>query len=152
MKYIVIVALFLGSCGLPRKNNLNDKASVQVSDELPENPLVFIPLTFSINPKEASMSTLYGNKTAMEHAKTNRGNAYPAGSLLYEVTWKQKPDSLWYGANIPEEITQVERVVFNGDSLPEYQLYSGHPLKKVNAPSPDQRIAFITSQQIAGNP
>lgn len=153
MKYFIFVAaFFLASCGTPGKNNLNDKASVQGSDELPENPLTLIPLTFSINPKEASMSALYGNETAQQHAKNNNNSAYPPGSLLYEVTWKQKPDSLWYGASIPDEITRVERIMFNNDSLPAYELYSGHPLKKVAAPSSAERITFITLQQMAISP
>ncbi|CAL1519081.1 hypothetical protein [Chitinophaga sp. MM2321] len=152
IKYAVAVALFLASCTSPDRDNLNEKASVQAADELPENPLLLIPITFSINPKEGSMSTLYGNNEAMQHAKLNSGNAYPAGSVLYEVTWKQKSDSLWYGANIPDQIIRVERVVFNGDALPGYELYSGHPLRKVAFPSSAQRIALITAQQMAHNP
>ena len=152
MTYIFIAALFLGSCTSPGKNNLNDKASVHASDELPENPLKFIPLTFSINPGEATMSALYGNKTAMLHAKNIGNSAYPQGSLLYEVTWKQKPDSLWYGANIPDEITRVERIVFSNDSVPEYEQYSGQPLRKVKAAASSERVAVIISQQMAGNP
>lgn len=151
-KYVTALAFLVAGCTSPGKSTLNEKAGIQAADELPENPLLLIPLTFSIHPKEGSMSTLYGNDKAMQHAKLHGDSAYPAGSVLYEVTWKQKADAVWYGANMPDQIMEVERVVFNGDVLPAYELYSGHPLKKVTAPSSAQRIASITGQRMAENP
>lgn len=152
IKYVTILALFIAGCTAPGNGALNEKAGIQAADELPENPLLLIPLTFSIHPKEGSMSTLYGNNKALQHAKLNGDSAYPAGSVLYEVTWKQKADVVWYGANVPDQIKQVERVVFNAAALPGYELYSGHPLRKVAVPSSAQRIASITGQRMAVNP
>lgn len=150
----IIIALMVVLSGCSRNNteNVNVKASVSALDELPENPLLLSPITFSINPKKAVMSTLYGNKTAFEHALTKSDSSYPQGAVLYEVTWKQKADSLWYGANIPDQIISVEKIQFTGSSSPKYELYAGHPLKKVSFNDENQRIAAITAQRLAETP
>lgn len=150
----IIIALIVVLSGCSRNNteNVNVKASVSALDELPENPLLLSPITFSINPKKAVMSTLYGNKTAFEHALTKADSSYPDGAVLYEVTWKQKADSLWYGANIPDQIISVEKIQFNESAVPKYELYAGHPLKKVSFDDENQRIAAITAQRLAETP
>ncbi|MEP6928683.1 MAG: cytochrome P460 family protein [Flavobacterium sp.] len=153
LKLSITVLIFsVVGCYSPDKNNLNEKASLNTLGDLPENPLLLIPMTFSINPKLSTMSTLYGNKKAMESAKKNKTGSYPPGALLYEVTWKQKADSLWYGANIPDRIIRVERIQFNNDSVPEYQLYSGSPLRKIHSDFPDKEISTIISQPVAVSP
>ena len=149
--FIALIILFFG-CSRNTKDNINEKASVSAVDELPENPLLLHPITFSINPKKGTMSTLYGNSTAFEYARNNANSNYPNGAVLYEVSWNQKADSLWYGANIPKEINQVERLKFSGDSIPEYELYAGHPLKKVVPKDAKKRIKYMISQQMAHNP
>lgn len=150
----IIIALIVVLSGCNRNNteNVNAKASVSALDELPENPLLLSPITFSINPKKAVMSTLYGNKTAFEHALTKGDSSYPEGAALYEVTWKQKADSLWYGANIPDQIISVEKIQFDENASPKYELYTGHPLKKVSFEDENQRIAAITAQRLAETP
>ena len=153
LHFIIIAAvLVLSGCNRNTKNNSNEKASVSALDALPENPLLLAPITFSIDPDKASMSTLYGNKIAFDHASVAVNGIYPKGAVLYEVTWRQKADSLWYGANIPDQITQVKRLIFKGDSLPQYELYMGHPLKKVTSGAKNKRIRFIRSQQMALTP
>ncbi|WP_433811865.1 hypothetical protein [Flavobacterium johnsoniae] len=151
--HYIITALIITLYGCnTNKDNVNEKASVSILDELPENPLLLSPITFSINPNKASMSTLYGNKTAFEHAKTKADNAYPKGSVLYEVTWRQKADSLWYGANIPDKIISVEKVQFIENTDPKYELYAGHPLKKVYSNDKNKRLLLILSQRMAETP
>lgn len=152
LHYIFITILILSGCNRNNKNNLNEKASLSTMDELPENPLLLSPITFSINPREATMATLYGNSIAFQHALTKVNSSYPNGAVLYEVTWSQKSDSLWYGANIPNQITQVERLAFLGDSLPKYELYAGQPLKKILCRAEKKRISFVLSQHMANNP
>lgn len=152
--HFIIIVLFitLSSCNENSKDNINEKASVSTLDALPENPLLLSPITFSINPKKGTMSTLYGNITAFQYAKTRVDSSYPKESVLYEVNWKQKPDSLWYGANIPDKIISVEKVEFTGDSIPKYELYVGHPLKKVSFNNENKRIASIVSKRMAETP
>jgi hypothetical protein len=144
--------ILLVSCNGKNENNINEKASISVLGDLPENPLLLSPITFSINPNESTISTLYGNKLAFDHAATKADKEYPPGAVLYEVTWKQKADSLWFGANIPDKISKVERIEFNRSSTQKYQLYFGHPLKKKVPVSKPKRIMFIISQQMAFTP
>ncbi|WP_155845050.1 hypothetical protein [Chryseobacterium daeguense] len=63
------------------------------------------------------MSTSYGNEIAFNYAQKNTGANYPSGTVLYEVTWKQKPDEVWLGGNIPKSIYSVERIVFNDSGV-----------------------------------
>ena len=149
---IIALIILLSGCNGSNENNINEKASVSALDALPENPLLLSPITFSINPNKAAMSTLYGNKIAFQYAVTNADSSYPNGAVLYEVTWKQKADSLWYGANIPDRIISVEKVQFTANSVPKYELYAGHPLKKVSSNDENKRIALILSKRMAETP
>lgn len=152
--YLVLGFLFIVSCHSQEKENLNRSASVQENDELLENPLLMIPITSSVQPKESTMSTLYGNETAAAYAKVNSDSRYPDGSELYEVTWKQKPDELWFGANVPKEIFSVEKIsIYNGYSH-KYEIYKGKPLKKKSIAKDEEisRISFILLQKMAVSP
>ena len=57
-------------------------------------------ITGWIDPRNETMSTLYGNNLAVDYARRNEGNNYPAGAFLTLVTWKQIPDEHWFGAKI----------------------------------------------------
>lgn len=145
------IAFFSGSCQSPSLSNLNEQASIGISDELPENPLELIPITSTVHPQDSIMSTLYGNKIAAYHAMHNGDTLYPKGALLYEVTWKQQPDPEWFGANIPKEVKSVERVLFS-DKLAEYHFYSGKPLRENIPRNARRRLEFIISQRMAVSP
>jgi hypothetical protein len=152
--YLVLGFLFVVSCHSQERENLNRSASVLESDELLKNPLLMIPITSSVQPKESTMSTLYGNQTAAAYAKVNSDSRYPADSELYEVTWKQKPDELWFGANVPKEIFSVEKIsIYDGYSQ-KYEIYRGESLKKKSIPKDEEisRISFILSQKMAVSP
>ena len=149
--YSAVISVFMMSCQ-QNQEHININASIQKGDELPENPLLMIPFTSSIQPKNSTMSTLYGNKIAANYARTNPNSNYPEGSILYEVTWKQKPDDVWFGGNIPDEIIKVERVVFQEQNIPSYQLYEGNPLKRIYSKDDEVRIKAIVSQKMAVSP
>ena len=146
--------IFLLACSEKSEDILNTKASVQQNDELMENPLLMHPITSSIQPKDSMMSTLYGNDIAFDFAKKNIGSAYPNGAVLYEVSWKQKPDGLWFGANVPDEISSVERVTFKENNSYEYELYEGKPLKRMNPDSTHLTLRkhFVIAQKVAVSP
>lgn len=152
--YIIVVSfLSLWSCHSEQKENLNKKAAVQQNDELLENPLLMIPITSSIQPKDNTMSTLYGNQIAADYARNNADSQYPQGAVLYEVTWKQKPDELWFGAKVPEDIFSVEKVTFHDHNSYTYETYKDKPLRKVKESKINtSRISFITSQKMAVSP
>lgn len=150
---ILSIIMVLTACNVvDKKSRLNENASIIENNVLPENPLLEHPLTSSINVKEHTMSTLYGNTTAWKYANLKNDRNYPSGAILYEVTWKQKPDSVWFGANIPKEIKSVERISYLGYGLPQYELYEGHPLMKSELENDTTRLAIISAQRIAVSP
>ncbi|MES2486007.1 MAG: hypothetical protein V4581_08705 [Bacteroidota bacterium] len=149
--FLSLMLIALISCSDDNQKNVNVSASVQRSDELPENPLLMIPLTSSVSPKNKTMSTLYGNSIARDHAQKDADLQYPEGTILYEVTWHQQADEFWFGANIPKEIKCVERVSVDDDTF-HYQIFKGKPLKKVVSENDSLRMNYITSQKMAFTP
>lgn len=152
---IVIVAslLFVTACKDGNKKiNLNQGASFIAADTLPENPLPEKVLTVTINTKDSTMATLYANKIAWLYANSHGDKKYPPGAVLYQVTWKQKADSVWFGANIPKEIQSVERISYTYNSPAIYEMYEGHPLRKSSAQPDTGRIARIIGQKMAISP
>jgi len=158
MKNIMIVIItcttivLLSSCQARPGLGLNEAASVQATDNLPENPLLLHAITSGIQPKDSIMYTLYGNDAAFSYAGRHSNNHYPDGAVLYEVTWRQQADEQWAGANVPKEIITIERVEYASNGQPAYTLYQGAPLKKVAVTDPGSRLAFISGQRMAVSP
>ena len=156
MKNIIILLFcffLIISCEKKPESTLNTQASLQQNDELKENPLLMKPITSSIQPKDSTMSTLYGNDIAFDYAKSHPDAYYPENTVLYEVTWKQKPDEVWFGGNIPKDIYSVEKVSFtNSGSL--YEKYEGKPLRLIAANNSEDalRKAVIINQRMAVSP
>jgi hypothetical protein len=150
---ILSLAIVLSACDAHTKTSrLNEQASIMETNALSENPLLEHPLTSSINVKDSTMATLYGNKIAWDYANLKNDGNYPSGAILYEVTWKQKPDSVWFGANIPKVVKSVERISFPASGEPQYNLYEGHPLTESTSEKDTARLAIIASQRIAVSP
>jgi hypothetical protein len=104
------------------------------------------------------MSTLFGNDTAVEHARASMDHNYPPGSVLSLVTWQQQEDSRWFGGNIPAKPKSVELVSIRTSEkgLPYsfYQIYEGSPLKQ-NATMSNQdnpRIEYLLAIRAAVMP
>jgi hypothetical protein len=156
-KYLIIIVtslLLITACknGSNRKINLNRGASFIAADTLPENPLLEKVLTASINTKDSTMATLYANKIAWGYAVSHNDKKFPPGAILYQVTWKQKADSVWFGANIPKEIQSIERIFYTSNSPASYELYEGRPLRKSTATPDTGRIANIVEQKVTLSP
>lgn len=156
----VFVMAGVGGCrGTPSKivATINQGASLQ--GELPENPLAWRVISSSVDTKNATMSTLYGNDAAVQHARANAQHHYPNGATLSLVTWTQQEDDRWFGAKIAAQTKSVEfvfvRASADGKPLYSYQLYSGAPLKKASeqeSPTPTGRAAELLSQRAAVMP
>lgn len=148
----IFILIVLASCGLSTGIGLNEQASVKTADKLPENPLILPVITSSIRHMDSTMASLYGNETAFGYAIHHSDNQYPAGSILYEVTWLQQADEQWAGANIPKQIHSIERLEYTATGRAIYTLYKGSPLKKVTAVDEASRVAAISKQRIAVSP
>ena len=100
-------------CHMPVRDNdyvytINKRAPLNVA--LPADPLQWNVITSFVDRPGSTMSTLYGNDTAVRYARSNSQHDYPAGSMLSLVTWTQEDDPHWFGAKIPGQVKSVEFV------------------------------------------
>lgn len=155
---LLLAALALTLTGCSRKpapSTINDQATLIGS--LPANPLAWKAITSWMNEHDTTMSTLYGNDTAVQYARTHAEQAYPAGSVLALVTWQQRDDPHWFGAKIPSTVKSVEFVTIPSGrkETPPYELYQGSPLQQVSLSDPaiiGARIDYLLSQRAAVTP
>ena len=104
----------------------------------------------------STMSTLYGNDLAVDHARAHSDHDYPDGSVLALVTWTQQNDPRWFGARIPDRVSSVEFLTVgalpDGHATYSYQGYAGTPLKQTSAQqtaAPSGRALFLLAQRAA---
>ena len=133
-------------------------ALATLSGDIPVNPLDWSVITSGTNPQAATMSTLFGNDTAVRYARTHPYGPYPSGSMLSLVTWHRQEDNHWFGAQMPAKTKSLEvvgvSVSENGPLSYAYDDYEGSPLKavKTTGSRKDERIAYILSQRAAVMP
>jgi len=124
--------------------------------DLPYQPFQWRVIASSVDKENATMSTLYGNDLAVNHARTN--GPYPAGAVLSLVTWHQQEDRHWFGGRIPSKVQSIEFLVVDSSSdrpAYSYQAYEGDPLKKISARETavtQPRIDSILSQRASVMP
>jgi hypothetical protein len=124
------LALILSACGDNTNHTelINTKASLPPSFNFPKLGLKVI--SSSINKKQGTMSTLYGNAQALNNAETDNKVIVPY-EILALVTWKQQSDEHWFGANIPGDLQTVEMIKTTpggpGTSI-NYQRFKGKNL------------------------
>lgn len=121
------------------------------------NPLEETVISSFVQVRQHTMSTLYGNTIAAEHARTRGNRHYPAGAVLSLVTWIQQPDPRWFGGNIPGEVASIEVIHFQAtpqkDAVPVYEYLAGNPLRlKSNREHEAERISFIVSGKMSVTP
>lgn len=136
---------------------LNEPATL--AGKLPHNPLGDRIITSWVEKGDAqqgTMSTLFGNDAAVQFARGNASQEYPAGSIVSLVTWNQQEDERWFGGNIPAAVKSVEIVTVKAgaDGKPAYvyQRFEGSPLQQADAQEsakPGDRAAYLLSQRAA---
>jgi len=153
----MVLLSMLSGCTDKKINRYNEEASL--TDTLPFHPLEWKVISSYVNHDHNTMSTLYGNDSAVLYAR--QGLAYPAGSVIALVTWSQREDPHWHGAHIPGLLQSIEQVKFTtrggSGAGPEkekvqfvYEKYEGKPLRKIVTDSNENvnnRIAYLVSQK-----
>jgi Cytochrome P460 len=119
----------------PLAATVNENASLPAaqSSTLPANPLKWRIISSSVDPQNNTMSTLYGNDTAIQYARSNTKHDYPPGSQIALVTWTRRDDPRYFGAKIPEHLKSVEFVLVTelpGETKFTYEKFEGSPLAK----------------------
>ena len=147
IKFVISVPLVLlaAACSHPvdTQTIINQKASVPAAFHLQDLRVI----TSGINKKRQTMSTLYGNSKAVDRARS--GGLVGAGEEMVLVTWRQKADENWFGANIPANVMAVEKIMTGSDPLTvNYQRYKGPALTLATDTSGrNQRIAAIFAEK-----
>jgi hypothetical protein len=159
---VLAAALLLMLIGCSQPNALvttRFNRDAEVSGELPYNPLQWEIIASTLNHNDHTSATVLGNDRAIAYARKNATHAYPAGSVLSEITWSQQEDPRWFGGNIPGKVRSVEFLeVQSGRDRGEtylYTLYGGSPLRKLvstEEKSPTGRAAYILGQRAAVMP
>lgn len=154
------LSLSLAGCSIPNARvatRINQGASLAA--DLPLNPLGAKVITSWIDKRSSTMSTLYGNDLAVQYARANSRQSYPAGAVLSLVTWSQQEDPRWFGAKIPEKVRSVEFVTVgnapDGRLRYSYGRFEGTPLKKMSDQEgfvPNDRATSLLSQRAAVMP
>jgi hypothetical protein len=131
----------------------------ELTGDLPADPLEWRVITSALNQQNSTMSTLFGNDSAVGYRRTRAQHDYPAGSTLSLVTWTEREDPRWFGARIPATPKSVEFVTVSLDAahrpLYSYQDFEGSPLKKTQAQEsslPNERAAYLLAQPAAVMP
>ncbi len=162
------------SCHAPMKDNdfvftmpIKDQAKVSdvfngnaaLPSDLPYQPFQWRVITSSVDKQNLTMSTLYGNDLAVNHARTSLQGPYPAGAVLSLVTWHQQEDQHWFGGRIPGKVQSIEFVTVDPSSdnktAYSYQAYEGDSLKKMSSSDASvtrPRIDFILSRRASVMP
>lgn len=72
----------------------NDEAALV--DNLPDNPLKWKVITSAINGKKGTTYTVFGNDVAVQYARSNAAQDYPAGAVISLLTWSQQEGARWF--------------------------------------------------------
>lgn len=161
MKSLIALALVapltLSGCNATKPEPASTNRQAALTGQLPYNPLAWKVVTSSVNHRSSTMSTLYGNDTAIAYARSAAGSAYPGGSVLALVTWAERDDPHWFGAKIPSNPQSVEfvSVPLQPGQPSSYELYRGSPLARAETIATDEagkRIAYLTTQRAAVMP
>ena len=101
------------------------------------------------------MSTLYGNDTAVQYARSNAKHDYPVGSQIALVTWTRRDDPRYFGAKIPDHLKSIEFVSvaeLPGETRFSYEKFEGTPLAQTrseDSPNPSPAALSLLNQRAA---
>lgn len=150
--YLLIVPLILSlsACSGHKdpQESVNHEASLPASFNFSKLGLKVI--STSINQKQGTMSTLYGNDPALKAFKTSQ-NIQPNETLAL-ITWRQQEDKRWFGAKIPGQLLSLEmiktRLGMATESIIDYQYFEGSKLVlKSDTTGNAKRINYIFAQK-----
>jgi hypothetical protein len=164
--FVYTMPIRLGDPAAPAGDSFNAMAAVPALPWLPgpdnrqgAHPPYYVfswnVVTSFVDHAHGTMSTLYGNDAAIEHARTSPQTPYPAGAILAFVTWHQQVDKHWFGGRIPGRILTTEYLIFSakpdGTVSPDYQLFQGSHAVIDQVVDP-RHIAMITGLRAAVMP
>ena len=145
--------LALSACSQPEvlAGQLNEAASLPTAFNF--SKLGLRVLSSSVNRRQATIATLYGNDLARQTALGGTGNAQP-GEVMALLTWQQRADPNWFGARIPGALQSLELLRTGpagaGHPAVTYQYFTGKNLTlRADTTHQQARIAYLLAQKPA---
>lgn len=127
---IAHVACLLQACDRETSHAylMNEKARLPVSFNF--DSLKLKVMASFINAKLGTISLLYANSPVIKNSyKVKRSHS--AGEVMALITWKQQPDTNWFGARIPGALQTLELIEIIADPshpIITYKRYRGRNL------------------------
>lgn len=150
--YISLITFLFISCGSKTTVRINEPASAMLNN-LPENPLSLNIITTLIDGRQNTISNIYGNDVAFMHLqKDSDSSKYPTGTVLYRVTWRRVPDSVWFGARTPGNLLYAERVTIKNDHTYSYAVYSSPGVQKTEIADTASQVKEIAGYRLPFTP
>lgn len=151
-KLVSITIIFLSGCNPKNRLGLNENASINNFGYLPENPLLLNTISTSFHLKDSLITVLYGNKFAYNYAKICGDGNYPPSAVLYNISWQMQNDEQWFGANVPKNIRNIERIEFLEKNKTIYNHFDSNGIEHTNSDNMQKRINHIKEIKMAVSP
>lgn len=159
MKRIDLKIIVGGIIGMVVLGSIS-KASLELKEpfvlypfgDLPENPQSLQVLTCCLYPQDQSMLVVYGNSTAFNFSQSPEHPSYPVGTVLYGVLWESEADEDWFGAVVPKQMKQIERMEVVQEETIAYSCYDAQGKQQKKPLNEAERIQYMLGQQKASSP
>jgi len=143
----------LTQASVKSRNEVVNNRAVVLPGGLPQQPLGWSAITMYVDPRNRTISCLYGNTEAMRAVSDLRIHSsdsdaaltYPPGAILSLVTWNERDDPHWFGARIPDQAQSVEFVQIVNATRMNYHRFTGTQAAEdhLQMSFEGQRIKFI---------
>ncbi|WP_336703073.1 hypothetical protein [Chryseobacterium indologenes] len=142
--FILLVSLIAITACSKKNNDTNNGLSRIVFDP---GHLKFI--SNSLNPKNKTMSALYGNEKALE-SLSKESQTPEAGAVMKLVTWKYHDNPQYIGGTITGELVSIETVQADNAGNVSYDLKND--LSQNSPPNKKERVQYFMSYRPASRP
>jgi hypothetical protein len=148
-----LIAIY--ACGCAKENPrvlTTVDLGASLTGPLPWDPMQGKVITTWMDSGSETMSTLYGNDVAIDHARKSTEQC-AAGAIVSLVTWTQREDPRWFGAKIPGKVQSVAFILVRRASNQEidysYRRFGGQPLRQSrieDGQATGKRVEYLLSQ------
>ncbi|WP_336963100.1 hypothetical protein [Chryseobacterium contaminans] len=142
---LILLVSFISLTSCTKRNNESDNGLMRIVFD-PGN-LKFI--STSLNPKNKTMSALYGNEKALE-SLSKESNTPDTGALMKLVTWRYHDNPQYIGGTITGELVSIETIQADNTGNISYGIQNSNA-KKIPF-NKEERIHYFMSYRPVSRP
>lgn len=142
---LILLVSFISLTSCTKRNNESDNGLMRIVFD-PGN-LKFI--STSLNPRNKTMSALYGNETALESLSKESSNP-DTGALMKLVTWRYHDNPQYIGGTITGELVSIETIQADNTGNISYGIQNSNA-KKIPF-NKEERIHYFMSYHPVSRP